>query len=1177
MKKGLIVLVLAWIGCMSVMAYSRFVHLRTEDVQIDSVMPCTTYFMQLPENYQDSVYTVSVLYPEFINMTQNDILNYNRISGGKELPELPAAEWFISIDRKKPILNVCVVPLVYREKKYRWMTSFMLKIESTAKSKGKKRAMAKQQDASVYADHSKLAEGKWAKIRVANTGIYELSSSLIRQAGFSNLNKVRVYGYGGNMQPEAIQEEYLRSHDDLMEVPQCIVGDKHLFHAQGPVTWASKTADVRVRNPYSDYGYYFITEEEGDPLVIDADAFKAEYGSDPYYYHDLYENDEHYWFKGGRNLYDPKELKAGASQTFTLKNTGNAQKGNLTVSVTSGDNAQVRVLFNGQEKFTASITVSSQAHDKAGVSTRTVALTELKEENKVTLEVLSGQTVHLDYISMAYDSQTSDFSLSRTSYPIPEYCGKTDNQDLHADGACDMVIIIPTSGKLAKQAQRLKEFHEQKDGMRVRIIPANQLYNEFASGTPDANAYRRYLKMLYDRAGKNEADMPKYLLLFGACAWDNRMLANANAGKNPDDYLLCYESENSINETNCYTDDGWFTLLDEGEGIRPDSQDKSDVAVGRIPAVSESTAQVIVDKSINYGSIKNPGAWQNVAMVMGDDGNKNMHMEDANSIAEQMMKLRPDFHVKKVMWDAYTPVSSANGRTYPEVTQAIKRQLNEGALIMNFSGHGSPAQLTDESVLRLGYFQQMKNKHLPLWITASCDIAPFDSRVDNIGELALMNKEGGAFAFFGTTRLVFASYNKKINQAFTKYLLTPLNGKVATLGEAQRLAKNYLIQSGSDKTTNKLAYALLGDPALRLAIPENVVVVDAINGQNLEKDVTISAGQKVTVSGHIEGQNDFDGELTLLVRDSEEQVVCRMNDTSDNGTDKAFIFTDRTKVIFNGTTKVAKGKFTITFNVPLDINYSDDYGYMNLVAVSEDGQKTVSGYCDKFLVGGSVEIENNGKGPEVYCYLNKRDFKDGETVNAAPTFVAEIKDKDGINFSGTSIGHDLMLVVDNDPEKTYNLNSNFKYYTGSSTEGMTQYTIPALSEGQHSLSFRAWDLLNNATVAQLKFNVLSGMQPELYSIYCTENPASTSTTFIITHDRMASDMDIRIEVMDMTGRTVWTKTLKDVSENGQNAVVWDLSTGDGAHMQTGIYLYRVSIASEGSKFVSKAKKLVVLK
>ena len=128
-----------------------------------------------------------------------------------------------------------------------------------------------------------------------------------------------------------------------------------------------------------------------------------------------------------------------------------------------------------------------------------------------------------------------------------------------------MVIIIPTSQKVLAQATRLKELHETNDSMRVRIVPADELYNEFSSGTPDANSYRRYLKMLYDRA-ETDADMPRYLLLFGDGAWDNRMLTSNWSGTSPDDFLLCYESENSFSETDSYVSDDYYCMLDDGEG-----------------------------------------------------------------------------------------------------------------------------------------------------------------------------------------------------------------------------------------------------------------------------------------------------------------------------------------------------------------------------------------------------------------------------------------------------------------------------------------------------------------------------------------------------------------------------------------------------------------------------------
>ena len=110
-----------------------------------------------------------------------------------------------------------------------------------------------------YAEHSVLQNGKWAKIRIAESGIYQLSGTLIKKCGFSDISKVKVYGYGGALQPESLTGDYLQATDDLKEVPTCTVGDRKLFYAVGTVSWESATALDRIRNNYSSYGYYFLT------------------------------------------------------------------------------------------------------------------------------------------------------------------------------------------------------------------------------------------------------------------------------------------------------------------------------------------------------------------------------------------------------------------------------------------------------------------------------------------------------------------------------------------------------------------------------------------------------------------------------------------------------------------------------------------------------------------------------------------------------------------------------------------------------------------------------------------------------------------------------------------------------------------------------------------------------
>ena len=219
--------------------------------------------------------------------------------------------------------------------------------------------------------------------------------------------------------------------------------------------------------------------------------------------------------------------------------------------------------------------------------------------------------------------------------------------------------------------------------------------------------------------------MPKYLLLFGDCVWDNRMLTQDCRNLNPNDYLLCYESENSFSAIYCYVSDSWMGILSEGAGSHPE-RELQDVAVGRFPVTTAAEAKILVDKTINYATNAHAGAWQNTLMFMGDDGNNNLHMTDANDVADDVASHYPNYLVKKVMWDAYTRQTSSTGNTYPEVEKIVKQQQANGALIMDYAGHGSANQMSHENVLRLTDFEAFRNTNLPMWVTASCDIMPFD-------------------------------------------------------------------------------------------------------------------------------------------------------------------------------------------------------------------------------------------------------------------------------------------------------------------------------------------------------------------------------------------------------------------------------------------------------------------
>ena len=453
----------------------RFFNLTAEEVRIDSVLPFFSCSVQLDGAWEDSVYTATIEYPEFIEMGEADVARYERISGGP-LPELPEVEANVVVERRRGRLEVSFVPLVMRGGKYMKLVSFMIDVKSSPQSRAKvaARMATAASRGDRYAAHSVLREGRWAKIRVPETGVYEITQTLVRRAGFTDLSRVKVYGYGGALQDEVLDEDYLIEHDDLKEVPTCTVGGRRLFHAEGPVTWDSATTDRRTRNPYSDYGYYFLTESDGEPLTVDSAAFIDSFREHPYYYHSIHEVDNYAWYQGGRNLFENDPISAGRSRDYLITREA-AQAGThwIDVCVTAGQATSGLISINGSVTGTFSLGSFSE-YDDAKSYERVFSVTSSTLTDTVTITTTSGGPVRLDYISARFETPRSVPSLATASFPTPEYVYNITNQDHHADPQADMIIIVPTSAKLTAQAQRLKEHHEQQDGLRVTIVPADE-------------------------------------------------------------------------------------------------------------------------------------------------------------------------------------------------------------------------------------------------------------------------------------------------------------------------------------------------------------------------------------------------------------------------------------------------------------------------------------------------------------------------------------------------------------------------------------------------------------------------------------------------------------------------------------------------------------------------------
>ena len=739
--------------------------------------------------------------------------------------------------------------------------------------------------------------------------------------------------------------------------------------------------------------------------------------------------------------------------------------------------------------------------------------------------------------------------------------GEVKNQNLHQLKNIDYVIICPEGYEAV--STELAKAHEQKEGITWAVVTDQQVYNEFSSGTPDATAYRWLMKMLYDRANGNDISKPRWLLLMGHGTFDNRKLL-INSGTA---LLLTYQAVNSTNEVNAYCSDDYFAFLDDKEGLN-DASATMDIGVGRFPVNDLNEAREMVDKTLRYMRNENPGKWKNQLVYLSDDGENCTHTQSSETSAEMIRTKNLDFVMNKIFLDAYPQEINASGESYPLAKNRLDNLLKEGVLFFDYSGHGGYNAITNESMLNLRDIESMNNTNLGFWLFATCNFAQFDSGKRCASEAAVLNPNGGAIGILAATRTVYASQNVELNRSVCDTLfghVTPYR-YTATLGEAIAAGKNNL----KNKNENKLPYVLLGDPALRLNYPtdyqvQTITPIDTLNAlavQHVEAQI-IDEDQQVVA--------DFDGKVDITVYDKIQAIPVHDNDNPESQI--TVMYNDYPNVLFSGTAEVREGRFNYTFMVPKDIRYNYGNGRIVYYARTADSLETAEavGHFEEFTIGGTGSIlQTDTTGPEMFIYLNTPAFRDGDKTYATPRFFAELSDSSGINTAGAGIGHDLMLIIDNDAKKTYSLNEYFTAASNSYQAGKVNYLMETLSDGPHSLTFRAWDLLNNSTTQTLNFIVQAGKSPSICSVITYPNPVQADGTLnlVVQYDQPDELLKTEIYLYNTNGQMIWSHTQANPDQVSINLAPLGL--------QPGVYIYRVRIKSEHSGYSSSSGKIIVI-
>ncbi|MBU0763890.1 MAG: type IX secretion system sortase PorU [Bacteroidetes bacterium] len=869
---------------------------------------------------------------------------------------------------------------------------------------------------------SVLADGRWYRFPVTETGVYVIRSSDLQNAGIDvdhvDPEYIRIYGNGGEMLPDTPGENFI---DDLAECPVFFTGnsngifdsgDSLLFYAEGPVTLKYNADEGIMEHEmhlYSIYSWYYIKIDTTEGLHITAQPSTDLLPNNIVTtFNNLawHEVDSVNFIRSGRS-WAGESFNTITSRDFTFVFPGidasvpvnilthtYARYSDATTYDLTVNNIPVGSISHSSVNMTSEYTtyVSEKSENFSYTSssdTITVTLTYNKPDpsaigwlDYLTINAerklqMNDEQTRFRNISSAENGNISRFRLACQATPFAvwnitdphsitsiDYVSQNDtviftletdsllefillpygnflcisgiepveNQNLHGLPQPDMIVV--SHPDFLTYAQQLADHHTAYDTMNVVVVTDEQVYNEYSSGKPDPAAIRNFAKMFYDRAGTLE-EAPGYLLLFGDGSYDNR-----NISGNGNNFIITYQSANSIKPTSSFTSDDFFGILEDEEAITTGTLD---ISTGRLPVRYTSDAQAMVDKIVGYSTYSAGfGSWRNDICFIGDDEDGNQHMTGADILATYTDTVAPVYNISKIYLDAYQQFSTPEGDIYPDADTAVNRQIDKGALLINYTGHGNDSSIAHEMILDTADVEQWTNSdRLPIFMLATCTACRYDFEGISLGERMLLRQEGGGIVIMGPSRLTYASSNSIINQDLIDEFLDNKNQRI---GDIFRYVKN------NNPGTNTRNFVLLGDPAVKPAYPNQEIITSAINGYLPYPPAdTIHPGDYVTITGYIADTDSnllsgFNGVLYYTVFDKKQYLLTLAN---DGGT--PFSYWQYGDTIAEGTSVVTGGEFEFSFIASEAIAPGYDYGKISYYAYSSSTD--AHGYFNGIISG----------------------------------------------------------------------------------------------------------------------------------------------------------------------------------------------------------------------------------
>lgn len=789
----------------------------------------------------------------------------------------------------------------------------------------------------------------------------------------------------------------------------------------------------------------------------------------------------------------------------------------------------------------------------------------------------------INVTSVGNESTSNNFSFRANGGTLREYVvlhsndfytpealpnARVENQNLHA--IQDVNYLFFTSEELVPQVQRLADFHEENSGLTTEIIIVDDIYNEFASGSPDITGIRDFVKYVYDNNTTDDKKL-RFLCFFGDASYDYK-----DRIPNNNNIVPVYQSDQSYSLAFSFVTDDYFAMMDDDDGTMS-SSDTVELASGRIPVTTLGEAKIVVDKILSYYERTALGDWRNTITLVSDDIDADSDesiQSGVEEIADDIKDNKPIFNVDKIFADTFVQQNSSGGERYPDVQAAITTAIEKGTLVFDYFGHGGEDGFAAERFLDVPQVQSFQNQNtLPLFITVTCEYSRFDNPARiTAGELTFLNPDGGAASMITTTREVFISVGQTFNERLIANLLE-FNGGDLTIAEALIATKNQV------NNTQKYFIYFFGDPAKKLAIPALDVQLTRMNGVDITQSLdTLKALSRVNFDGIVTDPDgniltDFNGRLSTTVFD---KPIDRVTLDNDNFGVNLVLDSQESK-LFRGESTVQNGAFSFEFIVPRDIRIAFGKGKLSFYA--ENGETDRNGFNADVVVGGIDETApSDTEGPDIQLFMNDESFIDGANTNSSPNLIANLADPSGINTSVTAVDHDIVAILDGDESTPIILNDFYKTELDDFTRGKVIFRLRDLAVGPHTLKLKAWDTYNNSSESMINFVVVSDASITLDNVLNYPNPFVNYTEFWFNHNKPNESLEVQVQIFTISGKLIKTINQQVVTTgNLSRNINWNGLDDFGNKIGKGVYVYKLKVKSTVSNLsAEKYEKLVIL-